>query len=497
MSKRALPQNLEFCRDLFLMVYSKGLKETLTFGENLYDQLQMCSRLRFYTEMAAIFPYDTFWDISISIYSGKDGWSLVPSFDSINYLFSRKHFTSTQLNIISLLKEACGIKTVVKRKTAKVAHVVSCQVYTTDKSTFSIPGKGHLIGNLPLNSWVSNGISAQWKDAIESGQLGTQQDKFGIRIEFRLSSWATERILRDNARWLKSIAGSLGYFAMPTCDLVSFRLILTNIYCRIADKIRLLHPIGLNQGAHRALCVVGILLRGLYSKIENSSWARDLGYKLGITLCIEEYNFPFLGDEFWNWETFELLAEDIYFKIDDQFNKKRPLNSSKKGSVSSSITRGPLLLTEYAEAVCKTFYEEFWAKVSVWRSIQSGKTTIPAGYCEPITVKKLDNYCISYYVADLKLPKEDLREAFFNLTSKELVAKGLQGWKTLRYLQAVGELRIRLDEEKFLEVINLAVLILRESQYLPGFEVNGKFWKTRKLQGHYSLRLFKTVDVLY
>lgn len=188
--------------------------------------------------------------------------------------------------------------------------------------------------------------------------------------------------------------------------------------------------------------------------------------------------------------------EPRLLRVDAMYSRKR---SHKEQSEITNAAKNEVEIflsvsgteTEKAIFLVSIFCGEFWDFIRVHDELRS--KNIPLGLDRPITAANLNLFGISFYVASSKImkSKEDIVEKLFNLDQQRSVTKaGMQGWRSLKYLQLAREITLLYSPVKMKEFLRELVVVLRSCDFTPGFECNGKYWVIKRNNDQRSIKLF-------
>lgn len=286
---RILESSISLMENAFLVFDAKGLKEFLN-SSNLVESFRNNERLKFWNEVATQCPYDTFFDFAITSYNiNEQPNTLFPHDAWINSLLSNRKLTKKRKDIHALISKLTGLKAKVKSQNTRSSHVVGLQIYSTEKTSF-FHRDSHCIGSINISDILNNTYSFTKAQVLIQNHLSKYCNRdYGSRFELRMGFRGLLMMLTQEEEFFNQQLGRALFFSIPSVTFCGYKLLMGHSFLEIIQNIKARHQI-INHGAMRAIGLLTLYLKGLFSRLDDSCWSKELREILKIDDVLHREN---------------------------------------------------------------------------------------------------------------------------------------------------------------------------------------------------------------
>jgi len=275
-----------FDKHLFV-IYTKGLKFAVA-PENAMEQLAAMPGMNFWLELGRRHPMQTYFDVACSYFdcSRKEAPACV--FLTKEAFGERKnsgHHQTGEEDITALLDDLRGFRCETKERSRSLAHIFYAQLYSSEKAGVV----GSMRQALASSFSVSDVMASSGKFCQASKIVGLcwpqmAQSSYSLRFEIRTSYTALLYLIGSKFRPLVNYIGPEDCIVIPSSHLSLYKLLLAQCYGSVINTVKSRNPFGIETGSggYRSVALMTTLLKGLISRLDDSSWNRELYSMLDI-----------------------------------------------------------------------------------------------------------------------------------------------------------------------------------------------------------------------
>jgi len=306
--------------DHFYVVYAKGLKLLLS-PESAKQQLYTSPSIKFWLDLGREIPHQTYFDVACSYFANDDPGSPSCLFLTPESYIARKEngaHKAGEEDIMVLLDQLKGFRCETKERVRKQAHIVYAQLYSSEKVGVTSSLKQALVHSFSLNDVLTD--SGKYRQASRIVRLcwpHMANSKYSLRYEVRISYEALVFLISLNFRPLLTFIAADDCVAIPSSHFSLYKLLLADCYGGIVEKVKSRNRFGMETGGsgYRSVALMTTLLKGLISRLDDSSWNRELFGELDIQSQMKMHKRFVLRPEDFDHCTGHLLLAQRIMKV--------------------------------------------------------------------------------------------------------------------------------------------------------------------------------------
>lgn len=460
MEEIAIHSNNGKYKNFSYMVYFKGLK--CPIFEDKCDSEEIIQVKKF----LELYPENCYCDIAATVTSKSSTRNATfVSRQSLDYFIKSQLTKNLTYQTTMNYHDLAGVRTEFRKN----EHIFFMQVYSTEKSSY-------FKGNRSCTeiNWNDDDIrnnSSKFKNFLlkANTSLSTlKNSKFGTRFEFRLSGPASIYFLENSFNLYIEFLKSFEYFDISLESFIIAKSLKLNIYNYILNvifksnnKIHKESPIAVT------ISFLGILIKGLFSTIDQHSSSLILLNNIDYKYQLQTYNYLFFPIGSINFDNF--LFIDF-------------VNVQNLRVITPIYTLESFSEYIYFQCINEIIYLIF----------RKGKEISENSISRTLTLSSFEFYDIKTFNLNSFDFSIDIVFELFNGSNRPLDSKHYQGWNSLKYIKIFKDFTKNIDE------ISLQYLfLLIEMKFILYKPILPHFYKSKFLiylkrnsDNQSSLRIF-------
>jgi hypothetical protein len=492
----------------FFYIYSKGMKYKISQYQT-FSEIFNSGNMRFYKYLIDSSPLDVHIDIALTRQSVADnGFLIFPCEGYFEKIKSTALLTNIEVDVISLLKELKGLHGRGKKKTYENLHICYFQVYSNIKNPLYFAKDSPFKFN--FNEMLHN--EGRFKKALSLMRTCynlNSVNNYGWRTEMRVSSHLMQYLLEKEFSPIIPLAeGHFEIYVVPIQALNVFKISCMQIYNQVNLLIKVLQEAIMRtelryrrKGLFRnesIFLLISWLIKGLVSRLEFSSWHKDVIEKLDLKSMFFTRGYPVVDEHLWRNLLIEIDSRGFEVTVPNYLlHSKRKiqttLNESSFGDAECKIMSITTdnnknvdeLITLFVNIIRKEYIDFFLSKFPE-------KLTADDLFTESDPLQKKFYYDYNIPVRWIKSERtwSEYSNIFFNLDMRPLNEKGMQNWKNLVYLRILGTIKSNLSPYEFSIFSKKLHITFLSFECISALEPRGKYWTTKSYKGKYCVFMY-------
>ena len=182
-----------------------------------------------------------------------------------------------ETNLAELLK---GFRTEIKKKTKVKSHVLYAQLYSTDKIPVVQSENQKFVASFDFNDVLSNSMAyIKFKKRLQTVWPKMIHSNYGQRFELRMGSEAFKWLYEQQMNPLLDIIKSADILHVPNYHISYFKLLMGSTIGTLIENHRSKKD---SPTFFRTIAILTVLLKGLVSRLDESSYFREIWKILDI-----------------------------------------------------------------------------------------------------------------------------------------------------------------------------------------------------------------------